>query len=295
MHDDIERGQRLVGEVERAVSTDVALDAGEEREAVHLAVDLPNPLGVRQRPLIIEAVGHGQRLRMVGDRDVFASLLAGAPRHRQDVMAAVGFRRMHVDVAAQIGERDQPRQRACLGGVDLSPQLAERRVDEGEAQRCVQAFLGLASHLVAGDDVEEAIFVQGEPAVQRALAQGDVVRFRAREILQRRPACVRRDQPQIGLESLPQQDARLRLALAEHALDQLVAGEARHDPGGGAGREDVDVAARLGAAPQAADDVEGRRRRRLPEPVHERFGDARRVAHQVPPHVLLALRDGGDV
>ena len=65
-------------------------------------------------------------------------------------------------------------------------------------------------------------------------------------------------------------------------------------PGGRAGREDVDVAARLRAAPQAADDVEGRRRRGLAQPVHERFGDARRVAHQVPPDVLLALGDGGD-
>ena len=40
---------------------------------------------------------------------------------------------------------------------------------------------------------------------------------------------------------------------AEHALDQLVAGERVHERRRRAGGEDVDVAARLAAAPQAAD------------------------------------------
>ena len=47
--DDVELGQAVVGEVHRAVGADVALDAGEQREAVEPLADLANRAGVRER------------------------------------------------------------------------------------------------------------------------------------------------------------------------------------------------------------------------------------------------------
>ena len=67
--DDVERGEAVVGEIQRAVRPDVALDAGEQPDAV-LAVERADPRGVRERARFVEAVGHRERLAVVGDRDV---------------------------------------------------------------------------------------------------------------------------------------------------------------------------------------------------------------------------------
>ena len=80
------------------------------------------------------------------------------------------------------------------------------------------------------------------------------------------------DQPQVGLICLPQQHARLGVAEAEDALHLLVAGEVVEQLGRRAGGQDVDVAAGLGAAAQAADDVVGGVGGRLAQPGDERLG-----------------------
>ncbi len=80
----------------------------------------------------------------------------------------------------------------------------------------------------------------------------DIVRLRPGEVLLRRAEALARHQPQVGLESAPQQDARLGLAASEHALDQPVAGEHVHQAGRRAGGEDVDIAAGFAPAAQAA-------------------------------------------
>ncbi len=70
---------------------------------------------------------------------------------------------------------------------------------------------------------------------------------------QRRAEALARDEPQVCLEPAPQQHARLRVAVREDTLDQLVAGERVHQRRRGARREDVEVAAGLAAAAEAAD------------------------------------------
>ena len=84
------------------------------------------------------------------------------------------------------------------------------------------------------------------------------------------PALVAGNQPQVGLESAPQHDARLGVAVREHPLDLPVAGERVHQRRRGAGGEDVEIAAGLAAAPQAADHGDHRAGRRLAERADER-------------------------
>ncbi len=67
--------------------------------------------------------------------------------------------------------------------------------------------------------VEQAVLVQLPAAFERAIAQRDVVRLRAGEVLQRGAALVGRDDAQVGLEAAAQQHAGLGVAVAEHALD----------------------------------------------------------------------------
>ena len=94
-----ERREAVVGQVERAVRPDVALDAGKQGDPLHARVDRPDRLGVREGAALVEPVGHGQRLAVVGDREVFETGGARRPRHRFDPRLTVGRGRVAVEVA----------------------------------------------------------------------------------------------------------------------------------------------------------------------------------------------------
>ena len=75
--------------------------------------------------------------------------------------------------------------------------------------------------------------------------------LRAREIEQRRAELVLRDDAQVDLRAAARDDAGLRVAADEHALDDVHRHERLHDGRGlGRGDDDVDVADRLGEAAQ---------------------------------------------
>ena len=129
------------------------------------------------------------------------------------------------------------------GGVDLAAHLAQLRRNPVEAERGVDVFLALAgdAHVVRGP--EQAVFVQLEAEADRAVAQRDVVGLRSGEVLQRGAAAVGGDEAQIGLEAALEEDARFRVAVAEHALDQTVLDERVHQRCRRAGGEQIEVAA----------------------------------------------------
>ena len=88
----------------------------------------------------------------------------------------------------------------------ISPRVfAQLRRNPGEAQRFVNFFFGRAGHaLVRRPTREQAVFVQREAHLQRALAQRDVVFLAAGEILQRRAVAFRaaaRADPPAGLRA----------------------------------------------------------------------------------------------
>ena len=189
---------------------------------------------------------------MIGDGEVVqAGRLRGA-RHRLDVVAAVRLRGVAVQVAAEV------RERTSRGSVPRRP-LRSRRgsraapADRRETERRVDALFVVAGDARVVVDAKEPVLVQLEAALDGAIAQRDVVGLRAGEVLQRGAEALARDEPQVGLEAAPEQHARLGFAVGEHPLDELVAGEGLHERAGRAGREDVEVAAGLAAAPQAAD------------------------------------------
>ena len=226
---------------------------------------------------------------MIGDGDVLEPRLARRRGHRPDVVLAVGFGAVHVEVAAQIGEIDEPRERAGRGGVELAAHLAQLGRNPVEAERGVDLLLALAGDANLVGDPEQAVLVQLEALADGAVAQRDVVGLRSGEVLQRGAAAVGGDEAQVGLEAALDEDARFRLAVAEHALDQTVLDEVVHQRRRRAGGEQVEVAAGVAAAPQAADRLDRGIRRALAQVGHERGGGIVRVGQQVAAGEALPL------
>ena len=77
--------QHLVVHVQRAIGQDVHLDAGEDADAAfHAPVHFLNVLDVLQGALFIQAAGHGQDLRVVGDGNVLVAHSQGSLGHFED-------------------------------------------------------------------------------------------------------------------------------------------------------------------------------------------------------------------
>ncbi len=95
--------QHGVREIERAIAQNVDFDPGKHANALHLLSNRANLLDVCQRAFIGEAVGERQIFRVIGDGHVFIAALPRRFRHLFNRVAAVGFNRVHVHVAANVG------------------------------------------------------------------------------------------------------------------------------------------------------------------------------------------------
>ncbi len=111
---------------------------------------------------------------------------------------------------------------------DFAAVLAELGLDPVHAQRAVDPFFRLPGDTAVIVGTEQAVFIELEPELHGAVAHADVVRLRAREVLHRGAAALGRNQPQVGLIPASQSNARLRIALAEDALDMRVRDEGIH-------------------------------------------------------------------
>ena len=120
----IHLGQHVVGEIEVSVREDVDFDPGEDLDSVDVLVRIANPLDVLHGALVVEAVGEGQVLGVVGDGHVFVAVCLGGLGHFFDGVAAIGLDSVHVDVALQVGLLDQSRQGMLLGFVNLAQVLS---------------------------------------------------------------------------------------------------------------------------------------------------------------------------
>ena len=124
---------------------DVALDAGEQPDAHAFGVERADARGVRQRAPLVEAVGHRQRLAVVGDRDVLEPRLAAPPPPSS---ARRPCRRSPCCACADRREdRRGARSRGSAwrrGRVDLAAHLAQLRRNPVEAERGVDLLLGRA-------------------------------------------------------------------------------------------------------------------------------------------------------
>ena len=213
--DEIELGQRVVGEVQRAVAQDVALDAGEDADAeTRRRVELAHAPREGDGARFVEAVGHRERLGVVGDRDVLVAALARgrrpslrASRGRRSRSCACGGRRGCGCSSTSSGRRPSS------GGFDLAAVLAQLGRNPRQAERLVDAGLGLAGDFDFVLDAEQAVFAELQPHADGARADGDVVVLAAGEVLHRRAEALRRQRAHVHLKAL-EPDARAGLVFA---------------------------------------------------------------------------------
>ena len=173
--------------------------------------------------------------------------------------------------------------------------FAELGFDVLKAERLVNSFLRIACHPPVVADAEQTVFVQLQVALNRPVAQDDVVRLGAGEVLHRRAAAFRRNESQVGLVAARQTDAALRVAMAQHSFNpgrlEKRAHQGRRAFRGhvGAHCENIDVSTRLAPAAQAADRHELDVGRALAKVPRELCGNRDAIGQQVPAGVLLSL------
>ena len=144
--DDVERGEAVVGEIERAVGHDVALDAGEDRTPT------PSASSARMRAACASARRSSRPLAIASDWLWSVMAMYSSPASRaaaaivRDVVLAVGLGGVHVEVAAQIGARSMRRgQRVAPAAASISPRISRSSGGiQSQAERRVDVFLGLA-------------------------------------------------------------------------------------------------------------------------------------------------------
>ena len=119
--------------------------------------------GVRERAALVEAVGHRQRLAVIGDGDVLQPGLARRHRHRPRCRPC---RRSRWCACAgrRADRRDRSRRgsRTRGGGLDLAAHLAQLRRNPVEAERRVDVLLALAGDRGLVGDAEQPVLVQLE-------------------------------------------------------------------------------------------------------------------------------------
>ena len=102
--------EQVVVVVGRAVGADVRLGADEHADAVHALVERADRLDLRAQRVGRDVVAEAVRGRVVGDRDVLeAAARARARAISSASCAAVAERRVHVQVALEVGLLDELR------------------------------------------------------------------------------------------------------------------------------------------------------------------------------------------
>ena len=176
---------------------------------------------------------------------------------------------MHLQIAPDVLERNELRQRIGHRRLDFTTILAERGWDPAHAEHLVDAFLRIARETLAVllahrrriyvfGEPEDTPLVHAESLANRQRAHGDIVLFRAGEILQRRPERTTRNHAQVDLQARVQNDAALRRARAQDACGAVETDEVIHHRCAIAfmTREDVYVPDRLLPSAQAAGELD---------------------------------------
>ena len=171
----------------------------------------------------VEAVGHADALRVVGDGDVLEAALPGprrpSPRaslcRRWPWCACAGRRGCRRARSASAVCRPRPSRtprgpRASPAGSRAGP--ARRRRRPLPCRRCIRPRR-LPLRFLA--DAKHAVLVDLQPAVLGHAAEDHVVVLRAGEVLQRRAERLGRHDAQVDLQAAVEPDRHLRVAAAD--------------------------------------------------------------------------------
>ena len=156
---------------------------------------------------------------MVGQHHPGVAQGARGEGHHLDRVDPIGPVRMYVRVAAHVGQRDELGKATGERGLDLATVLAQLGRDPGQAEALVDlVFGGNRLHLAALHDLE-ALLREGQAALERHAAQGDVVLLAAGEVDQMATPSGRWADHQVDLGAVGQDDARLVGTGVEHVLN----------------------------------------------------------------------------
>ena len=162
-----------------------------------------------------------------------------------------------------------PRPSRSSGGIHVEP---EARVD---------LLLGRAAQRLAGGVVEDPVLGDVQAAPHRRLAQRDVVRLGAREVLQHVAELVGLDDLEVDLHAGVREHARAGVARRLHRLDQRQLGQrGRQRSGIVGGGDDVEVLDGVGLAPQRAGDLDALGGRVRAQRADDLLGDVQRAREQ---------------
>ena len=291
---DVEGGERLLREVERSGGEDVDLDPGEEAwPAAEPPIEAPQRRGGLGQPPGVEA--ERPRTGMVGDRQVSAPEPARRLRELLEARARVGRGvRVDVEVAEEVGLLHEARQPSRLGRLDLARPLAELRGDERQAHRAENLLLrGAAEPLAA--TVEDAVLGELHAHLHRPGAERDVVGLGAGEVVERGAEGLGREHPQVGLQSGLEPHRGLGGSLRENLGDLGEPREGVNDRRRVLRRdEEVEVADRLLATPEASGRLGAQDARDPAQPGQERVGVLERAVEWRPPAPPPVVLDGAE-
>ena len=107
--------------------------------------------------------------------------------------------RMAMQVASQVVDLQQLRQRSLACRLDLAAVFAQLRRNERQADAFQYFCLGLAGQSLIA--TEHAVFVYLQALAGRYPAQRDVVRLRTREVIERRAVADPRHHAHVDLHS----------------------------------------------------------------------------------------------
>ena len=142
--DNLHLRQGLVLEVERAIGQNVYFDPREDAYATfHCAINGTDTLDVLERPPIIEPIGHGQVLRVIGNGDVAVPHSERGLRHFANGVVPVGGAGVHMQIAANGASVNQLRHAALRSTFNLAQVLAQFGGDTVHLQRRVNLLFAL--------------------------------------------------------------------------------------------------------------------------------------------------------
>src|SRR5262252_4602319 len=119
--------------------------------------------------------------------------------------------------------------RAPACGLDLARVLAQLRRDPWQVHRGEDRLLGVSGHPLLAS--EHTVLVELQPARLRELADRDVVRLRAREVVERRAEALWGNDSEVDLQPALEDHRRPSGARSAHLLHLRIGSESLHDRG----------------------------------------------------------------
>src|SRR5256885_4880030 len=119
--------QHFAGKIQFTIGEDIYFDSREYADVLDSFVGLADLANVLDSPFVVQSVSKCEVLGVVGNGHVFVAAFTSGSGHLFDRAATVGLDRVHVNVAANVAQFDQPRKSVLLGGLDLSLIFAKLR------------------------------------------------------------------------------------------------------------------------------------------------------------------------